>query len=293
MADYTHHLKERLLKTLRRLKGEDPNEFDPNGISHGKTSFAESYTGYLKICSAAVKSTTVFQNFKRDEDYRYILEHVTQEEGSQYLNIIEKEGRWLLSYLPKFKTNDAVGNPYTYSYDIGTFSPTTLRYIKVLSDLKKNFGSLDNMNIIEIGAGYGGQCKIIHDVFNPKKYEIVDLDIVLQLNKKYLKKFGLKKVTFTKFKKIKLTSEWDMVISNYAFAECKRSIQDIYIKKVLSKAKRGYITYNYNTLPTRKSPYNNQEIITLLSQFHTLKVMKENPLTKKGNIIIMWDDSKI
>ena len=44
-------------------------------------------------------------------------------------------------------------------HQIGKISPNTLKYIKVLMDLKKHWKTLDNMEICEIGVGYGGQCR--------------------------------------------------------------------------------------------------------------------------------------
>ena len=63
----------------------------------------------------------------------------------------------------RFRENDRLGSPLTCDYDAcGRFSPTTLRYAKVYSDLMRLFRDLDGQRIIEIGGGYGGQCFVIH-----------------------------------------------------------------------------------------------------------------------------------
>lgn len=252
------------------------------------------YERYEKICLLAYANESVFNTFKRHADYRAILEHVTKKQGQSYLDVIRKEGGDLLRYLNNFSKNDLYGKPFKFTYEIGEFSPTTLRYIKVLCDLKNIFGNLNNFNIIEIGTGYGGQCKIIADVFDYQHYTIVDLPKVIPLIKKYLLKLNVKKTDF--FTPDELTEEksCDLVISNYAFSECTRQAQDDYIKKILNNAKRGYITYNYDCCRERGVdsllPYNKKAITQILSSKHTLRILEERPKTAPQNFIIVWDD---
>ena len=39
--------------------------------------------------------------------------------------------------------------------------------MKVLGDLLMMFGDLSGMHIVEVGAGYGGQCLAIHTLCRP------------------------------------------------------------------------------------------------------------------------------
>lgn len=128
----------------------------PNIVS-GKTSLTDNDGyGYTDVCRLAAEYDSIFKIFKRSNDYRRVLEHVTKNQGQDYLNIIKTEGKGLLRYMFKFKENDRIGSPIRFKYDIGEISPTTLRYVKVLLDLKVLFGDLNDLNIVEIGAGYGG-----------------------------------------------------------------------------------------------------------------------------------------
>lgn len=238
-----------------------------------KTSGLERY---LAVCKLAAEYDAIFKVFKRSNDYRVILEHVSKKHGKQYLTVI--------------KENDLRGSPITYRYDVGRFSPTTLRYIKVLVDLKNIFGDLKNFHIVEIGAGYGGQCKIISDVFNVSSYTIIDLEPVLPLIQKYLMKLNVKNVIYLTQPKAGDAEKYDLVISNYAFSECLKSAQDDYMHSILYRAKRGYITYNYDGKPDSASPYNKEEIIGLLSKRHAIRIVDERPKTGSDNFIIIWDD---
>lgn len=262
----------------------------------GNTSIsdADRFSGYLAICKFAAERDDIFNEFKGLSDYRRILEHATKAQGQMYLNIIKSEGRDLLPYFQKFSENDKIGNPRKYKYDVGEFSPTTLRYIKVLTDLKNIFGNVNNFDIAEIGVGYGGQCKIIMDSFIPATYIMIDLDVVLPLVRKYLTRFNIRNIQYLPPNQIGNDRAFDLVISNYAFSECTKNVQDAYINKILCRSKRGYLTCNYISTTV----YRKEELCQILLKTHTsLKVIEERPLTTpptmSPNYIIIWDDTKI
>jgi putative sugar O-methyltransferase len=243
---------------------------------------------YKEICKLACEDDNCFKKFKREPRYRHILEHVSKTQGRAYLKVILKESKDLLKFLEKFKENDIYGNPFTYFYfRTGKISPTTLRYIKVLSDLRKLFGNLNNMDIVEIGGGYGGQCKIISDVFSFNSYTLVDLDIVLKLTKKYLTKLNVNKVKYSTQDKLGDDIKCDLLISNYAFSECNKVVQYEYIRKILNKSKRGYITYNC----IYSKAYTKEEIIEILSLNHNINILEEIPNMRPSNFILVWDDT--
>ena len=100
---------------------------------------------YPIFCYSASKNDEDFKNFKSNPVYRNILEHVSPEQGLKYLEIALSNAELHLSakdwdYILK---NDTIGNPLTAKYIINdsslVCSPTTLRYVKVLSDIVKLF----------------------------------------------------------------------------------------------------------------------------------------------------------
>jgi len=263
----------------------------PKSVATGTSITDRSvHIAYLDICRLAVEYDDIFKIFKKSRDYRRVLEHVSRDQGKAYLDIIKKNGREILEYFPKFKENDMLGSPNVFNYEIGRFSPTTLRYIKVSVDLKNLFGDLNNLNIIEIGGGYGGQCKIISDIFTPQSYTIVDLAVVLPLIQKYLTKLNVKNVAFLTPQKIDNSKEYDLVVSNYAFSECIKSMQDDYIDKILFRSRKGYLTCNYDQSSSSNTPYNKKELVEILSAKYDLKIVDEEPKTGPDNFIITWND---
>ena len=237
---------------------------------------------YTELCALAVKENSVFDKFRSCKEYREVLDHVSFKQGHGYLNQIRVTGNSYSKFLDVAKNQ--IGSPFTYWYrGVGRISPTNLRYAKVSQDLENLFGTLDHFNIKEIGVGFGGQCSQILKLWKVEEYAIFDLDPVLELTKKFLDRQSLlPKVTLGIFDKE--TQEYDLVISNYAFSEIRRSVQEQYFTNVIAKAKRGYITFNEITPPEWKS-FTSLELSKMIPG---AEILQEIPLTHPGNSILVW-----
>ncbi len=145
--------------------------------------------------------------------------------------------------------------------------------------------SLDNLRICEVGVGYGGQSRVINAIFTPKSYDFVDLSPVLKLTKKYLSYYKLEcELNFIDIEHLE-HKEYDLFISNYAFSELNRKIQEIYTNVLIKHSKYGYITYN-DISPDSLKSYKVQEYATLFDK--EIKVYEEIPNTHFRNKIILW-----
>lgn len=187
---------------------------------------------YLEACKTADPS-----NFKRDLRLTAIFEHTSALQGYECLKHIKATNPALLD---RTWTNDLKGNPVMYDFGHGVYaSPSTLQYIAVLANLIELCGPLDAMRIVEVGGGYGGQCRTVLDVFKPKIYDIVDLLEVLDLQKRYLE--DINKHDEVAFACILPVYEYDLFISNYALSEIKDNAAYI---ELASRCKHGYIACN-------------------------------------------------
>lgn len=200
------------------------NEVAANWMVKGKV-----LADYLEACK-----TADLNNFKRDPRLTKIFEHTSIEQGKAYLNHILKTDSKVLDNI---FTNDLQGNPVIYDWGNGLYmSPSTLQYVAVLNNLIDKFGRLDFKSIVEVGGGYGGQCKTILDIYAIKRYCIVDLVPVLNLQSAYLKN------NFIEYHDgPAVGGELDLFISNYALSEIPRNEHFI---ELASKCKHGYITCN-------------------------------------------------
>jgi putative sugar O-methyltransferase len=246
-------------------------------------------TGYPDVCLKASQDEEVFKVFKTIPEYTQILEHTSIEYGHKYIELIKRDNPQLLNpeNIAKFKTNDLYGGSSPHDFGEFTISPSTLRYIKVLSDLIKVFGSLDGFKIAEIGGGYGGQCKVISDYFDIKGYHIADIDEANKLTAKYLDKLNVENVRNSTFDKLEV-EEYDLVISNYAYTELDRGLQDSYKKTIIDGAANGYITNNFIihlAVGGNFATYSKDELLNLKTN---MEVVTEEPLTSPDNFITVW-----
>jgi hypothetical protein len=245
-------------------------------------------SNYRSACRLAYENEDEFKNFKSDPHYNGILEHVSSEQGDLYLDYININFPEFMSKIERFKLNDIYGGPKLYNYqEIGEISPSTLRYIKVLSDLKSIFGNLDGKKIIEIGGGYGGQCFILNQIFGFKEYSIVDLDEPLLLTDKYLKRLEVNHRSISIDEVHNIEEDFDLVISNYAYSEVSRDLQNLYWEKIIKKSKNGYLTLNFISHLFGIDSYSENDLLLKISEKNPA-LLKETPQTFEKNVILYF-----
>lgn len=259
-----------------------------------KTSITDNGV-YPEFCYIASKHDEVFQNFKSHPMYRYIVEGVSAEQGRDYLEIILNHSlvkltsnQWKI-----FLQNDLCGNPLKITYTFGdssiTCSPCTLRYVKVMSDILSLFDSEKIKKVAEIGVGYAGQCRILMNMLPIDEYNLIDLPEVLSLSERCLNELNSNRggaVRYIDGTHLYHDVESDLLISNYAFSELSRQAQDVYLEKVVLKAKSGYITWNdFSARDDNLKAYTLEEILSIIPNSYTIP---EKPLTFEWNCIIVW-----
>jgi hypothetical protein len=207
---------------------------------------------YLKVCKSFVEDNLLFKDFRRNELYHEILEHVSYDDAKSYIEEMKN-----ISHL----TGDDI------------------------FDLKKN-DEVDN--IVEIGGGYGGLCRIIHSYIGFENYMILDLPEVNELSKKYLSNFQSldEKVMQMFYDEISSVDNIDLLISNYAFSECSFELQEAYYNGVISNANKFYITYNNITPRNMSSEY----FLEYASKDFDIEV--ENEVRKCHTNFIMYGTKK-
>ena len=243
---------------------------------------------YNSSCRIAYQNDESFRTFKRNHSYNGILEHVSEEQGSLYLDYLEKNFPLFMWDMDKFKKNDIYGEPRLSNYaKTGEISPSTLRYIKVLADLKSIFGNLNGKKIIEIGGGYGGQCFVSSQVFDFSEYSIVDLDDPLLLTDRYLNTLDTSHRLININEVEKLDETFDLVISNYAYSEVDKELQDLYWNKIIKNSRNGYFTLNFISHIFQIDSYSLDELILKFFE-KSPKLFEEEPKTFEKNIILYF-----
>ncbi len=257
------------------------------GLEHKGTSITDGdYTeSWPSFAHQAHRDNQIFKKFRRSKVLIEALDHVSLEDAKKYVVEIER----MSDFRPKFKASlkelDSFGKPIKFLMrPYGFYSPTSIRYLKVYLDLCQLFGNLDTFRIAEIGVGFGGQAHLISTLSNPSRYSLMDLPPVLELSKKILNT----NTDVGRFDYIDgrnpIQIESDLLISNYAFSELNKDIQNLYLENVLLSAKRGYITWNNLS----EKQLGGLSVADLIRKIPNSQILPEVPLTYPGNCIIYW-----
>jgi hypothetical protein len=261
------------LKNFKRLETQS---------STNRTSISD-IPQYIEICAAAASNPTILSVFKKCFEYRLVLEHVTRSQAIQYLDFINHD-QDILSTIKKVSEVE-IGSPITYPFkDLGKLSPTQIRYGKILKDIDTLFVDLQNFDIVEVGIGNGGLAAQIANQFDLNSYRLVDLSEVLDLTRQTLKPF----IELTNFEFVKpsevTVSDTGLFISNYAFSELHKEVQDFYFENYILHAKSGFMLYNH----IHENPDISYSAQDIADRIPGSLILKENPLTFDGNVLLVW-----
>ena len=252
----THKTKRHIIKTHKtkthKTKTQNDDKYDKTTKNVIIETIYEKYTNYIQ---EIINNDKTLWNFKSNELYTHILEHLPKFIGYQYFSEIKKNFYKFYINNKKFliklcNTNDMYGKPNQMEFNNFTkCSSTNLRYILhsllILTFMKKN--NLKFVDIIEIGGGYGGLSFYINNIsrlFNIKikSYCIFDLPNISLLQKSYLKALNAStNMNFYQINNYKNLQKNSFLISNYAFSEIQSKLQYEYTQKILNK----YIAYGF------------------------------------------------
>ena len=251
-------------------------------MSVGASSITDE-PNYLTVGTLAQKNEEVLSKFKSCHEYRLVLEHVSRTQGEKYLTHIHKNHRIIDNMKEIARTE--IGAPFRYEYsELGSISPTQIRYAKILQDLERMFDFSQIRQVVEIGVGNGGQAAQICNLNQLENYTFVDLEPVLGLTQTLLSAHKFRtRFEFLNPNQIYLLSS-DLFLSNYAFSELNKTYQDIYLENILENSKRGFMLYNH----IHENPETGYTALEILDKIPGSALYAEDPLTFVGNVIVAW-----
>jgi putative sugar O-methyltransferase len=210
---------------------------------------------WSKFCARNAADDKRFAKFRRAFRHRLIVEATPPAEARLHMARLLRQTPHYAALFDKFVTLDRLGAPRMtqFARDVW-FAPNTVRYMRYLSDCEARFGALDGATVVEIGIGFGGQCKIFFDRFQIGKYILIDLPGPIALARRVLTEVLGAEVVAERLVFLEAShagvprglpeGRFDLAISTLAFSECHRSTQQRYIDTVLSRARCGYIHRN-------------------------------------------------
>jgi len=257
------------------------------------------YTEYIEACKQAVSDEKVFAQFKQHRDYQYVLEHLSQTQGSQYaseIGLMCAEHKAQINW-NQLMRNDTLGKPTTFIYHVPgagkmRISPTTLRYVclgmKALSHMRKC--QMRTVHMVEVGGGYGGQCYMMHRLaaaynIQIQSYTIFDLPEVSALQQKYLTNLLGDEIHHVRFfnpwqKHIRL-EEPGFLFSSYALGELSVKNQELYHTIFTGHIEHGYVIWNSDHAPT-------QNFYKVTNGEDRVQVIEERPKTFHWNKVYLF-----
>ena len=216
-------------------------------------------TNYDDVCLKIASDDNLFENFKKIEEYRPILEGGPKILFYTDLEHIKnlKNSELFFDNLDKFKINDGIGDPDLYEDPVvGKFSGSTLKFafnaLEIIYFIESQGKDLNSIkNIVEIGGGYGGLCLILSGFIDFDSYTLIDLPNVCKLVEKYVEQFPqlkgkVKTLPCTDLTDVSFDSI-DLAIGINSLSECNLEVQLSYFSKVISKSNFSYIVRNPDT----------------------------------------------
>ena len=262
----------------------------PLGLWSEASSITDSQPEYKRICLLASQEDAVFQTFRQEGPYMYYLGEPNGEIHQQVSAFILRLYPEIFKKSPELLRLDEVGDPLRYSsIDNLVCSPVLMRYVAVGVDLLRYFLTIDDLDVVEIGGGFGGQCFVLQTMFRPKSYTIIDIPEALALQKRVLSHLGMTNVRYLTPEEAYNGVNCDFVLSNYAFSECNQQVQELYMRHVLANSQSGYMIMNQIASQFR-IPAKNKEL--LVQQLCKLQPnCKEHPefvSTHPKNYTLIW-----
>jgi hypothetical protein len=281
-------LSRRMINKFKRYLHRRPYFSISEELSDSQEGF------YLQAVKKFLTDPNEFKKFRRDFNYREILEHVSYKLGKEYLLYGELKFPNFVEAVKKYTYLDDVGAPIKFHYTgIGKCSPTLIRYVYTAFEIRREIDFASVNSVAEIGVGYGGQFAVLQGECKLGSYIIYDLPEVVLLTKKYVEFSSIPNVLKVGDFNASVQPIFDMVISNYAFSELPRGIQEVYLKNVISKASRGYMIMNSGRTNHTGRSTGKMSLSEISSYLPQMRIIEENPLTSPDNYIIVWDSTKL
>lgn len=263
------------------------HEPDLQGSSSSSVSDVDSYLSVVR----AVLRGDCDHNFRACAQYQHVLEHISYELALEYLQRLENWIPWRRLMASELSNQfKEIGSPPTYPFRTAgksqVLNPTFIRYAHVAKDLEELFGPLTQLKVGEIGVGFGGQAAVSHDVAALNDWVLFDLPDVNELAKWFLSITSPRLQIETVDGRNPLRAEVDLLVSNYAFSELRRDVQEAYMENVIQHSPRGYMLWN-RLSETRLDGMTAESFV---DRIRNARLQPESPLSFKGNVLITWSN---
>lgn len=262
---------------------------------HWTVEGTETGDVFFDFCSNATKNDLYFRTFRRNPKFTNIVISGKQWHGEKHIQRLTESGSPLLQKMTEFRKNETYGSPVVYMYSVyGRFAPDTLRYVNSLFEMVREFGEMENWDMIELGGGYGGLCRIISCYVSYQNYTLVEVPQVLELAKKWLQKHALTNIKFLHPAQFSESTDeqeekqtYDLLISEYSLSEMDEDGINYYFRHLVCRSRNCYLAMNIWE-EDKKTKF----VERLRSTFMVVKELSAYPTTEWPNYILIGKGNK-
>jgi len=225
-----------------------------------------NYNSYREVLREACGQQPSEWTFKTDPRYQVVLEHVTHNQGFQFIEQVrvEYETYWpdILAVLPEIvRENDRYGVPGTALYEVLGFwcSPSNFRYLSQAMRLFTHAESLGlhEIHVLELGGGYGGLALYVYRLahlfpsIHIDAYSMIDLPEAAIVQMKMAEVLNLPTESVNGLDELALAWVLDrsqasrFLYSAYAFSEFDADTRDWYAEHLVRHCDHGMVVWNF------------------------------------------------
>jgi hypothetical protein len=117
----------------------------------------------------------------------------------------------------------------------------TVMYLSEISHLIDYFGRLNNLNVLEVGGGFGNFCRVYHELLKPSSYTVLDTPSMSRFAKKFLSHHGYNDIDFQDDVDGVMDKEFDLFVSNICLSETPVEYRQRIFEDVIPNCKRCFI----------------------------------------------------
>ena len=302
----------------------DMNTFTSSAISNTRIKYIQHILDNPKEFHTFKSCKGFLSNYKQFYDkgnetmwsnkYGWPIEPLPKEMGITYAMHVMNNNPSLYDKLDLLHFNDHIGDKRQTEvcnyHKHGNISPLSLKYLKVHCDLEEYFGSISDMHVVEIGAGFGGQTVISSLVSGFASWTHIDKPEMCKLQEKYINTFNkaypdmridnCSWISYEDGWENNLTYPIDLVVSCHCVEWLDEDIQDDYIDNLCVDSRNGYFEsiFHSDTTPNslkekcEKKLHNVQEFPEPVITNHHRKMTFIGNGSSRDDKILIWENNK-
>lgn len=256
----------------------------------------KSDSSFVKHLNSVSIEDITTMNFKSSSAFTNIVDNVSEIQGQQYMNLIEEEFPEIThnNFRVFVNINDKYGNANKSIYEkdkkLLYTNPSNMRYIYLALLILTNLKLCGNVDVVEIGSGYGGLFLAINHFsrimnISVKNYILIDLPEMNIITRKNLD--AHRNVISIPYMIMTANDSSNQIpknnlylISNYCFTEIDSVLRNNYVSYIIPKVSHGFMVWQ----TCMNNEVRNDNIATVLNKPIT-KVENERPQTGPSHAI--------